>query len=370
MFRINLSPYKGTKEYFQIFDVLLKSTEITKDSFLLENGITPSSYRLARKQEQNIGKSIIEILSNKFNYKLLQNEKLDEIEDKINEIYFDMYYKIFKNYDEHIKYLDDLLKENYLIFPILKLMKLFLLLSTGKDHKQYEEELTPIFEEIKKYKSFFVSGLDIIYEIVKIILDDIDINDYILNQYDNGDIYYSLSTQALLKQKYMEGLYFANKSKEILLRDGNYKRIIFLNLNFFTFYAHFKNYQDCYDLSKSQLLLLKSFKMEDDIKTQTLKFYLLSALALEKYDEVIAMIEEKQSMVITEFCEYLVALYKTNNDKYLQTLNETLNDSQNDNETINICKIMDEYLQNNNKKILNDLRGLVLEVFIELLKDK
>ena len=61
---------------------------------------------------------------------------------------------------------------------------------------------------------------------------------------------------------------------------------------------------------------------------------------------------------------------QVNNEKYLQTLNETLNNSKNNDERISICKIMDEYLQNNNKKILNDLKGLVLEVLIELLKDK
>ena len=205
---------------------------------------------------------------------------------------------------------------------------------------------------------------------MKIKLDNINVNDYILNRYEDGLIYFSLSTQAIIKENYMESMYYSNKCKEKLLEDGNYKRIIYLNLNLFICYSYFKNYEDCYELTKAQLLLLKSFKIEDDIKTQTLKYYLLSCLALEKYDEIISLIEEKQSILITEFCEYLVALYKTNNEKYLQTLNETLNNSKNNDERISICKIMDEYLQNNNKKILNDLKGLVLEVLIELLKDK
>jgi len=33
MFEINLTAYKNTKEYFQIFDILLKNTNITKDHF-------------------------------------------------------------------------------------------------------------------------------------------------------------------------------------------------------------------------------------------------------------------------------------------------------------------------------------------------
>ena len=58
MFSINLNDYKKTKIYLQLFDVILKDLPINKEEFLLEHDITPSSYRLARKVEQNVGKSM------------------------------------------------------------------------------------------------------------------------------------------------------------------------------------------------------------------------------------------------------------------------------------------------------------------------
>jgi len=249
-------------------------------------------------------------------------------------------------------------------------MKIVLLLSNNNNNNNNNCEIQSLYSEVKCFNLFFVNELNIIFEITKIIFEDLDVNNYILSQYDNGFIYYALSEKSLLKEKYMESLFFANKCKEILLQDGNYKRIIDLNLNLFSCYVQYKNYNDCYELSKAQLFLLKSFKIEDDTKTKTLKYYLLSSLALEKYDEIISLVGKKQSILITELCEYLVALYKTNNDKYLQTLNETLNNSQNNDSIIKICETINEYLQNNNKKVLNNLNGLVLEVLIEILKDK
>ena len=39
MFNIVLDEYKETRIYFQLFDVILKNIEITKESFLLEHKI-------------------------------------------------------------------------------------------------------------------------------------------------------------------------------------------------------------------------------------------------------------------------------------------------------------------------------------------
>ena len=109
MFKIDLKEYKETKIYFQLFDVLLKNLDVKKELYLIDNGITPSSYRLARKQEQNIGKLIIKTLCDKLKYKIPDELQIIEIEEKFNKIYFDMYYKINDDYDKYLKYIDELL---------------------------------------------------------------------------------------------------------------------------------------------------------------------------------------------------------------------------------------------------------------------
>ena len=65
---IKLSEYQNTSIYFHLFDVVIKNKNLNKDEFLISIGISPSSYRRARKSEQAIGKEIVKILADYFNY--------------------------------------------------------------------------------------------------------------------------------------------------------------------------------------------------------------------------------------------------------------------------------------------------------------
>ena len=96
MLNISLSEYKNSKIYFQFFDVLLKKTDIKKEDFLLENDISPSSYRLSRKVEQNIGKSIIEKLCSLYGYTMHSDSEIEIIE-KTNETIPTYYDQLFND---------------------------------------------------------------------------------------------------------------------------------------------------------------------------------------------------------------------------------------------------------------------------------
>ncbi|MFR1524315.1 MAG: hypothetical protein ACLSUV_02235 [Bacilli bacterium] len=54
----------------------------------------------------------------------MNDSMIDELENFYNKIYYNMYYKIFYTYEEDLEYISNL--EKYLIFPIIKLLKLFL----------------------------------------------------------------------------------------------------------------------------------------------------------------------------------------------------------------------------------------------------
>ena len=53
----------------------------------------------------------------------MNDSMIDELENFYNKIYYNMYYKIFYTYEEDLEYISNL--EKYLIFPIIKLLKLF-----------------------------------------------------------------------------------------------------------------------------------------------------------------------------------------------------------------------------------------------------
>ena len=69
MKKFDLSIYKYSKPYFDLFDVYFKENSIKKEFFLLDNDITPSTYRQCRKEESNSGPKIVKSLSKKFSFK-------------------------------------------------------------------------------------------------------------------------------------------------------------------------------------------------------------------------------------------------------------------------------------------------------------
>lgn len=59
MKQFDLSVYKSSQPYFDLFDVYFKEYEIRKENYLIDNWITPSTYRQCRKGRYNMGFNII-----------------------------------------------------------------------------------------------------------------------------------------------------------------------------------------------------------------------------------------------------------------------------------------------------------------------
>ena len=360
MFKIKLNEYKETRIYFKLFDCLLKEIDVKKELYLIDNGITPSSYRLARKQEQNIGKHIIKKLADKLGYKIPNELLINEIEDKFNKIYFDVYYKIYDDYDSYYKYIDDLLKEKYILFPLLLLMKLFLVANDTKfESNNYVERNREEFKEINKYNLFFNDSLYEIYEILKTSFTNVNVSEYVMKKFENGLFYFIMASTCINNKKYIEAYHFNQKCKEILLKEHNYKRLLFINFKEFLILENFHKYEECYDLAVKQIQSLKSFDMTGYEYNITTTHYAIACCALKKYNEIYKFLSVQKSVNRNTVCALLISSYFVDRNQYeiykkeYQKLNEDL---------IYNFNIIEEFCITNNTKKIHSLNYVIDEM--------
>ena len=113
MNEINLSIYKENQIYFYMFDVLIKNTNSNKEEFLESIYISPSSYRRAKLEGKKIGNQLIKELCDYFKLKTFNIELIEEVENKLNEIYFAMYYKIYDSYEIYLEWLENMINEKF-----------------------------------------------------------------------------------------------------------------------------------------------------------------------------------------------------------------------------------------------------------------
>lgn len=374
MLKINLSEYKNSKIYFQLFDVILKDLQITKDSFLIENDITPSSYRLSRKIEQNIGKKIINKLANIYGYVLPTEQEIDEIEKKLNKIYMDIYYKVYDQYDEQMKYLDELLEKKYLIFPVIKLFKIFLRSNNQTGITNQIKENQEDYDFVSRYVKFLNDSTRYLYDLHSIVMAEDDVASYLSNEYDDALFYFILSSKSYLKRRYVECYHYAIKCKEILIAEGNYRRLMYLNRNLRQCYLHFNNYELCYELSKQEIIMCKSFGIKGKDLYYAREYLIISCLGLNKYDEIIEIVEEKEDINVSELCVYLVALYEIRKDEYNKFKDEYVNSIDSDDAELkshveSVIDAMEDYLTNKSMKKLSLLsKKIILEAFVKVLE--
>lgn len=372
MYKVNLQDYKGSKIYFQLFDVLLKDIPIKKEDYLIEHDINPSSYRLARKIEQNVGKTIIEKLASIYNYKVPTEKEIDEIEYNFNLIYEDMYYKIYNNYDKYIKYIDELEEKNYIIFPIINLFKIFLNCNNNLGYEKQIIDNENLFNNLSKYKIFLNNSLIEIYTIFEIVYQKVDVSFYLLKHYDNALVYFMLASKSLGELKYAECIYFINICKEILIKENNYRRLINLYYKYMQCLLYFRDYEECYNLSKQVLLMCKSFNVTGYEFNTAQKSLAVSYIALEKYEDVVKLYDNKESLNYNEFCFYLVALYESDKTRYAEAINEYTKAANELNDEFYklILVVIDEYNTKGNKKRLDELNKYLMLTFIKMLKER
>lgn len=321
MKKIDLSVYKTYKPYFEYFDVLIKSENSNKDSFLESIYLSPSSYRRAKKDGSKIGKQLTIDLCKYFNIKIYTNELVDELETKLNEIYFDIYYKKNDNYIDDYNWVINMIDKNYLFNPILKLFKLLLELSSlkGNDIVEKNKEL---YEEVKLYELFYNDDLLELLEIVESkYLNEIDIY-YLSKTFKNDLSYYSLAVKCIDEKKYIESIYLCNKAKERFIKNENYRRVYYTNHVILACYNELRKYNEAYELAYKQMMSTKadvSYKYE---YKATEKHYINACIGLKKYDIVINTIKPKEEINTTEMVALLYSLYHTSQKDYEEYLKE------------------------------------------------
>lgn len=368
MKKFKLDLYKDFQQYFYLLDVLIKNGAANKDLFLEDIDISPSSYRRAKNEGNKIGEVILEKLAEHFNYKLCDDETIDLIEDKINEIYYAIYYKDYEKYDEYFNWIENMLSKRYIIFPIFYLFKILMILNSQNNPMSILNELSDLYSEIKSYESFYENELLEIIEILDVTFKK-DIDNYFLSKtYVNELTYHTLATRCNLLGRYIESIYFCKLVKEKFIADENYKRVYYINLTLISNYNYLLKFREADLLVQKQLLNLKSLNSIGDEYTFTNVLYIITCLGLKKYYKVIELIDNKECTTLTETICLLISHYYTNIKKYSDTYNEFVTEEENE-ELITCLKTLNDILKSNNKKKIQELECYdINKSVLEILK--
>lgn len=356
---IKLSEYQNTSIYFYLFDAIIKNKNLNKDEFLISIGISPTSYRRARKSEQAIGHEIIKILVDYFNYRLLTNEEISNMEILFTNIYNDMYYKCFDNYDSYMNTLDHEIATNSILFPILYNFKSFMMLNKILKPEE-EKKAFDIYKENKCYENFFNFQLKNIFEIYDIFfLDDFQ-EYYSINDFDDGLKFYIISSIYVKKNDVIKFFYYADIAKNYFLKDNNFMRVLYLNNTYMNVYSKITDFQSCYNLAKSQHLSLKGIGKICDISDNALAYFTVSCIALKKYSEILSILDGKIKLLRTvAYCK-LVALYMLKEKEYEEARDELL--SKSDENEASALNALDSYLKKHDEKSLNIIENSSLKM--------
>lgn len=367
--KIDLSIYKEFKQYFLFYDVVIKGEKSNKEEWLKENRLSPSSYRRAKEDGNKIGLDILKELNAKFSYQMVSNELLDEIERKVNEIYFNVYYKNTDMYKENMNWLDNKLKQQYAIYPILLLFKLLLIINSQNDPKRILKEYYVTYKEVKKYIDFFNADLLEIYEIINLSFkEEIDIN-VLAHNYNNELSYYALSSICILKGMYIESIYFAEKSKQYFIREENAKRIYYINLNLMSAYNYLGKFMDCNLLAQKQIIALESYKCYEFEYMSSKKHYMISCLGLGEYSNVIKLLEEKNGLNKTDYCCLFIAKYKLDKKEYNEYFSNLITSNSYTKDDINFLTLIYRFIVKKDKKLISEIeKHNITKSVIEIMK--
>ncbi len=369
MHQISLQIYKESKQYLGLLEIIMKNQGLNKDEFLLSHKISPTSFRRARSSEQRVGVEIIEKLAEIFDYRICTEEKIYQIEILVNQIYNEVYFKIYDNFDFFYEKIENELNNKSVLFPILNLFKLFLLLNENKQRKDILTENQELFNDLQKYVPFYNHDLKEVYEIVKIqFLKDIP-DEYMQKEYQNGLIYFSLASKYNFNKDFIASLYFADKARKIFLKEDNFLRIFFLNLIFMHNYNSLGNYKKSYDLASNQLLSIKSFGISNFIQSTTKLHLIIAYLGLRNYEKVIELLSNKEVYQSTEVYSLLIAKFMVDKKGYQGLYTSALRDNQNREGDLYIIQTLNSFLLKRDKNNLMKLeKSNMREMLVKILK--
>ncbi len=367
--KFDLSVYKFTTIYFKLFDIIMKKNSYNKDAFLDSKNITPSSYRRASKSEQKIGVSIIQKLSKTFNLQTVDNEEIDELELFLNNVYYDMYYKIYDNYNIYIEHIELLLSKNLILYPILNLFKLFLLANANNSPKDTISKYNDLYLETISFLPFYGVVFEDVADLVRLSFTTELTDELTSKNYNLGLHYFIIATKYWLLENYTGSLYYCLKAKQLFVEEENYIRVIYVNLTIMSNYNMIENYNECRELAQKQIMILMNLRNNGVEYKATLKHLMFSLLGLKKYDEVLKLLKNKKSYNITEMCVLLISKFKKNKDEYNIYYKEELSLNELDDGYKNVLENLHCYLINKDKRALLELENKNIgNVLLKILK--
>ena len=350
MRKFKLNCYKEFKEYFDFLDVLIKTESSNKELFLENLNISPSSYRRAKKEGNKIGQVILKKLAIHFKYNLCSDSLIDDIERKINKIYFDIYYKHYENYSKHYEWLEYMINKRLIVFPLFKLFKLLLKINDNNNPNYIQEEYKSLYDEINNYKVFFKNNLIEVLEILDVTFVD-DIDDYLLSkEFVNELSYHTLASRCAVLGRYFESIFFCDLVKKKYFEDENYKRIYYINLILISNYNYLFKFDKAKLLAEKQILTLESISNNLLEYNLTKSIYVISCLGLKDYKNVIRMLKDKDNYTLTEAFCILIAYFYTDKELYKKLFDELISDEDDSNKYLNI---LNDILFDNKKKIID-----------------
>ena len=362
MYKIDLSDYKLTKYYFYLFDIMIKEKSIRKEELLMDNKISPSTYRRCRQLEQNIGFVIVDKLCKVLDIKVTPNEIIDEVEEKMNNIYMNIYYSIYNTLKEDLDYLNNLIKENYTITPILKLIRLLILGYEDIDTSKYILSYVDDYNELKIYKSFYSDNLLMLYDTISVLFKSKVDDNYLLNENKDCIYYYILSSKLCDEKRYIECFYVMNIIEEILIKEKNFKRLLTLYTKKMHILNTLGDYKSCFELAYMQFYALKSFKDAEYEFKYTIAQLVISALGLKKYKIIYDVLTTKDKVNIDDILCLLISIYYINNEKFDESYNYYYENLEGDNRKY--LESLYKYLMTKNKNELQVLENTKINMNI------
>lgn len=365
---IRLDDYKDKRIYLKVFEVLIKKEDSIDEFFYGHYNIAPSSFRKGLKKdirEETIN-NLLNLLCDYFKYKVPTNIIIDELEEFINKVYNNIYYQIECDFEKDLEYIDNLIKERYLIFPILNLIKILISITNIKI-KEVLKEREKDFKELKKFINYFNDDLMMVFEFIEISFIE-EIDEFILtNEYKNDISYFTLSGKCYLLGKYSNSIDLALKARNRFFSTMNLKRIIRINLTLLANYNVLKKYEKALELADQQVSFLESigFSVDLDEFRETLIEYSIACIGLGKIEEAYGVVSKIKRLNLNCITILLICCFKLNID--CNVINITEMSSSRQNVVGKINNLLQRYLTKKNKEDAKELNELNIAKTIKLL---
>lgn len=298
----DLSPYRlDTRKIILFFDCLMKEKEIKKEPCLESLFIATTSYRKARRINQNIAKVIIKQLNHFFHIAPL-DEEIGEYEETLSKIYSDIYMRFPIDIPQMSFILEGFIAKENALKPIFTLFLIFLKISdSSKAIRIILDEIRPLFHFVSYYYAMLTDEFKQMYFMVELFLSDIkkfNIDEKISDcnglSYTKGLSYFYLSTKYYVERMYENALIFALEAEKVYETENNYQRLIITRNNICGMYNVLELYNLAYEYEKKQLNIVLSNLQFDQARMTLVNQYLTTLYMLKRYEEILSFLSGGQ----------------------------------------------------------------------------